>query len=264
MRTLLKILSNFLGNYKRLENEHLILFCSTKFSTEILHTISIWTSCYSTSRISVPIKINLWERFWLHEVSVLLWAWTCSQQSHKKPLVLICFLIWCQLLLTHLLIPFQLPNLLDRQSLCNRWTPFSQCSSWAHACGLMAPETCHSQYHGWLFFSQLGYPRWYHSASAQRRRPAVSSVLLGCNFREGKNILPIKLCSLLSITPPLVRYLSFKVNSLFSFSRALSILTLLSPLQAWLSDLPNMIVIQDLSLLDRVSDKCHKVYSMWA
>lgn len=33
VRSYLKMLSNFLGNRKRLENECLILFCSPKFST---------------------------------------------------------------------------------------------------------------------------------------------------------------------------------------------------------------------------------------
>lgn len=160
------------------------------------------------------IKINLRECFWLRKVLPLLQAWTRSQESRKKPLVLICFLIWCQLLLIHLLILFQLSKLLDRGSLSTGEPLSASVAAGAHAYGLMAPETCHSQYHRWLFFSQLGFPRWYHHASAQRRRPAVSSVLLGYNFGEGKTILPIKLCSLLCMTLSLVRCLSFKVNSL--------------------------------------------------
>lgn len=154
--------------------------------------------------------------------------------------------MWCQLLLTHLLILFQLPKLLDRWSLCNRWAPSSQCSSWGTCVWINGTwDMPDSQYHRWLFFSQLGFPRWYHRASAQRIRPAVSSALLGYNFAEGKNTLPIKLCSLLSITPSLVRCSSFKVNSFFPVSRVLWILMLLSPLQAWPSDLPNTRVIQD-------------------
>lgn len=114
-------------------------------------------------------------------------AWACSQKSCKKPLVLICFLMWCQLLLTHLLILFQLPKLLGRWSLCNRWAPSSHCSSWSTCRWINGtwnvPDfPCHR----WLFFSQLGFPRQHHHASAQRRRPAVSSVLLGYNFGEGK------------------------------------------------------------------------------
>lgn len=167
----------------------------------------------------------------------------------------------CQLLLTHLLILFQLPKLLHRRSLCNRWAPSSQCSSWGTCVWINGTwDMPDSQYHSWLFFSQLGFPRWYHCASAQRRRPAVSSVLLGYKLGEGKNILPIKLCSLLSITPSLVRYLSSKVNSFFPVSRILWIFLFQSPLQAWLSDLPNTMVIQDQNpLLDRVSDKGGKV-----
>lgn len=71
--------------------------------------------------------------------------------------------------------------------------------------------------------SSPSFQSWYCCASALRRRPAPPSVWFGYCSGERTGILPIDLWYVLNLTSPLVRYLSFKVNSLFSFFRVLCI-----------------------------------------